>query len=211
MDAPAEPPSTAAYLSVAAEPAEYEGATTLWIQQTIQHLMRARDPIYAQLRTETTENVPATKLDLGGEQEFSVSPFDVHVAGSIAIGPLIDGDFEDLHVQISSIADQRLEQTMRAYFSMISSVADRTGNTVDAHGDAVEGLLAVLEKMDMTFGEDGMPALEMIVSPADADRIRAQLDALTAEQQQRFSDIINRKREEYFASRRRRRLPRHGH
>jgi hypothetical protein len=100
---------------------------------------------------------------------------------------------------------------MRAYFTMISRVTDKTGNTIDAHGDAAEGLLAALKKMDIAFGEDGMPALEMIVSPADADRIRAQLDALTAEQQQRLTGIINRKREEYLASRRRRRLPRHGH
>jgi hypothetical protein len=100
---------------------------------------------------------------------------------------------------------------MRVYFTMISKVTDETGNTSDARGDAAEGLLAVLEKMDIAFGEDGMPALEMIVSPTDADRIRAQLGALTAEQQQRLTEIINRKREEYSASRRRRRLPRHGH
>ncbi len=211
MQAPAEPSGAADHASIAARPAEYEAATQRWIQQTVQHIMRARDRVYAQLRTEQAETVPATRLDLGGGQEFAVDPVRIHVDGSIAIDPLIDGDLEDLHVQVSSIADQQLEQFMRAYFTTISKVTDKTGNTIDAHGDAAEGLLAVLEKMDIAFGEDGLPALEMIVSPADADRIRAQLDALTVEQQQRLTGIINRKREEYLASRRRRRLPRHGH
>ena len=211
MHAPAEAPGAADHASMAARPAEYEAATQRWMQQTVQHIMRARDRIYAQLRTETAETVPATRLDLGAGQELAVDPFRIHVDGSIAVDPLIDGDLEDLHVQISSIADQQLEQIMRAYFTTISKVTDETGNTIDAHGDAAEGLLAVLEKMDIAFGEDGMPALEMIVSPADADRIRTQLGALTAEQQQRLTEIINRKREECFASRRRRRLPRYGH
>jgi len=99
---------------------------------------------------------------------------------------------------------------MRAYFATISKVSDATGNTVDAHGDAAEGFLAVLEKMDIAFGEDGEPALAMIVSPADADGVQVQMDAMPAEQQRRLVEIVNRKREAYLVSRRRRRLPRHG-
>jgi hypothetical protein len=89
MQAPAEPPGAADYASIAARPAEYEAATQRWIQQTVQHIMRARDPIYAQLRTEQAETVPATRLDLGDGQELAVDPFRIHVDGSIAIDPLI--------------------------------------------------------------------------------------------------------------------------
>ena len=210
MHAPTEPDG-ADQASVAARPVEYEAATQRWMLQTVEHIMRARDRIYAQLRTETVETVPATRLDLGEGQEFAVDPLRIHAAGSIAIDPLIAGDLEGLYVEVSGIADQQLEQTMRAYFAMINKVTDKVGNTVDARGDAAEGLLAALEKMDIAFGEDGRPALQMIVSPADEDRIRAQLNVLTPEQQQRLTDTINRKREAYFASQRRRRLPRYGH
>jgi hypothetical protein len=72
------------------------------------------------------------------------------------------------------------------------------------------GLLDALEKMDTTCDDDGNPALQMIVSPADAARVRAQLEALTPDQQQRLTAILNAKREAYRASRGRRRLPRHG-
>lgn len=133
------------------------------------------------------------------------------MAGSIEIDPVIVGDFDDLHTEVSRIADQRLEQTMRAYFALVMDVTQRTGNVADAHGDVAEGILALLEMMDIQFDDNGDPALQMIVSPADEERVRAQLDALTPDQYRRFAEIINRKREAYRASRRRRRLPRYAH
>jgi hypothetical protein len=90
-------------------------------------------------------------------------------------------------------------------------VTEQTGNVVDAHGDAAEGLLAMLEKMDIAFDDDGNPSLQMVVSPSDAERVRRQLAEFTEDQQRRFAEIIVRKRGAYFASRRRRRLPRHCH
>lgn len=192
-------------------PLEYETATTEWLSRTISFLMLVSDQLYADLQSEQVESVADAKIDLGNGQELLIEPQAIAVAGSIDIDAVIAGHFDDLHAEVSSIADQRLEQTMRAYFALVKDVTERTGNIIDAHGDAAEGVLAVLKKMDMQFDDDGNPALQMIVSPADAERIRAQLDAFTPDQHRRFAEIINRKREEYRASRRRRRLPRHCH
>jgi len=196
---------------VAARPSEYETATMAWLERTVQFLMLARDPLYAQLRSEHVDGPAATTISFSGRQEFVVEPTRITVTGAVIVGPAVEGDLGDLAAEASAIADQRLEQTMRAYFAMVMGVTQRTGNVVDAHGDAAEGLLAMLEKMDVAFDEDGTPALQMVVSPADAERVRAQLAAFTPEQQRRFSDIITRKREAYRASRRRRRLPRLGY
>jgi hypothetical protein len=140
-----------------------------------------------------------------------VEPYRTSVHGSIEIDPLIAGELGCLHAEICSIASQQLEQTMRAWFALINETTRQTGNVVDAHGDTAEGLLATLEKMDIPFDEDGNPALQMIMSPADFARIRSQLEALTLGQIPRLVAIINSKREQYRASRRRRRLPRHGY
>ena len=196
---------------VAARPSEYETATMAWLERTVQFLMLARDPLYAQLRSEQVDGTAATTISLGGGQEFVVEPTRITVTGEVSVGLAVEGDLGDLAAEASAIADQRLEQTMRAYFAMVMGVTQRTGNVFDAHGDAAEALLAMLEKMDVAFDEDGTPALQMVVSPTDADRVRAQLAAFTPEQQRRFSDIITRKREAYRASRRRRRLPRLGY
>ena len=100
---------------------------------------------------------------------------------------------------------------MRAYFALVMEVTQRTGNVTDAHGDAAEGFLAMLEAMDVAFDTEGRPAIQMVVSPADEERVRAQMAALSPDQEHRFAEIITRKREAYRASRRRRRLPRHSH
>lgn len=196
---------------LSARPVEYEAATTDWLSRTVGFLMLARDRLYADLQTEQVECLPDTRIDLGVGQELVIQPQPIAVTGSIEIDAVIAGDFDDLHAEVSSIADQKLEQTMRAYFALLMDVTQRTGNVADAHGDAAEGLLAALEKIDMRFDENGDPVLQMIVSPADEERVRAQMDALTPDQQRRFKQIIDRKREEYHASRRSRRLPRHGH
>lgn len=182
-----------------------------WMDETVDTVMRARDPFYAQIRSERVESLPDMTLELPDGQDMVVEPFRVAATGTVELDPAIAGDFDDLHAIVSSIADQRLEQTMRALFAQMIDITQRTGNTVDANEDAAKGLLALTEKMDMQFDEQGDPALQMIVSPADEHLVRAQLAALTPDQQRRLAEIINRKREAYRASRRRRRLPRHGH
>lgn len=182
-----------------------------WLHETVDTLMRSRDPMYARMGCEPVEAVPEQAIELPGGQDMIVQPYRIGARGSVEIEPLIAGDFDDLHMAVSSIADQKLEQTMRAWFAVMADITQGTGNVVDARGDAAEGVLALMEKMDIAFDEGGNPVLELIVSPADADRVRAQLDAFTPDQQRRFAEIIDQKREAYRASRRRRRLPRHGH
>jgi hypothetical protein len=196
---------------VAARPAEYEIVTAKWVYHSVQAVMRASDPVYAQLRPELVETVPRQRIDLGDGREMPVEPYRTSVRGSIMIDALIAGDLGELHAEIWSIARQQLEQTMRAYFALIDEVTRQTGNFVDAHGDAAEGLLGMLEKMDIGFDDDGNPRLQMIASPETAERIRAQMEAFTPDQMQRLVAIISSKREQYRASRRRRRLPRHGY
>jgi hypothetical protein len=195
---------------VSGKPAEYETATAQWIDHTVDFLMMESDPLYAQLRPEQIEGLGETAIR-SGAGEILVRPVHTVVTGSVDVGSAIAGEFTDLEAVVAQIAGQKLKQTMAAYFALVMDATQHTGNVVDAHGDAAEGLLAVLEKMDIAFDDDGKPALQMVVSPADAARVRAQLAALTPDQHRRFSEIIIRKREEYRASRRRRRLPRHCH
>ena len=190
---------------------EYEIAAARWIERTVDFLMVESDPLYAQLRPEQIDGLGETAVRIGASGEVLAKPVHMVATGSVDVGSVIDGDFGDLETVVAEIADQKLEQTMRAYFALIMDVTQHTGNVVDAHGDAAEALLAMLEKMDIAFDDDGNPALQMVVSPADAERVRAQLAAFTPDQHRRFSEIIIRKRGKYRASRRRRRLPRHCH
>jgi hypothetical protein len=112
---------------VAARPAEYEAAAADWLYQAVETVMRATDPLYAQLRPEKVEAVPRQLIDLGDERGITVEPFQTSVHGSIGIDRLIAGDFGELHAEICRIADQQLEQTMRAWFALIDQVTRQTG------------------------------------------------------------------------------------
>jgi hypothetical protein len=136
-----------------------------WLQRTIAFLMTASDPLFAQLRFEQVEVQTQARLDLGNGQEFLVDPVSVSVTGSVGVDSVIAGDFSDFETQVAAIAEQRLEQTMRQYFAMVQEITRRTGNLVDAQGDAAEGLLVALEAMEMEFNDDGTPALQLVVSP----------------------------------------------
>jgi hypothetical protein len=196
---------------VSGRPSEYEDATARWLEQTVDFLMVASDRLYAQLRPEQIDGLAETAVRYGTGGESMVTQVRITAVGSVGIGSIIASDFEDLEAVVADIAYQRLEQTMRAYFALIMDVTQQTGNVVDAHGDAAEALLATLEKMDIAFDEDGKPAIQMVISPADEKRVRAQLAAFTSDQHRRFAEIIICKREAYRATRRRRRLPRHCH
>jgi hypothetical protein len=182
-----------------------------WLYETVDMLMRARDPDYANLGSERVESLPEAAVELPDGQEMVIEPYQIAATGSVEIDPAIAGDFGDLHAVVSDIADQRLEQTMRALYSVLADVSQRTGNTVEIGEDGAEGLLALMEITDMDFDEHGNLRSSFMVSPTDAEWVRAQQAGFTPDQQRRSAEIINRKREAYYASRRRRRLPRLGY
>jgi hypothetical protein len=76
---------------VAARPAEYEIVTGKWVYHAVQAVMRASDPVYAQLRPELVETVPRQRIDLGDGREMPVEPYRTSVHGSITIDALIAG------------------------------------------------------------------------------------------------------------------------
>ena len=197
--------------TVAARSVEYEAATVQWIYATVDTLMRARDPLYARIGREQVESVPRSRLELPDGGQMAVEPYRIEATGTVQVLPAIEGSFEDLHSVLSDLADQRLRQTMQALFTNMILTSEQVGTSVDAHGDPAEGLLTLLERMDIAFDDDGRPDLTLMVAPADAERVRAQLDAFTPEQQQRMRAILERKKEAFRAARRRRRLSRHDH
>ena len=140
-----------------------------------------------------------------------VEPYRTSVHGSIEIDPLIAGDLGGLHAEICSIASQQLEQTMRACFALMTTSPGRPATSWTRTGTRPRACLTCLEKMDIAFDGDGNPALQMIVSPADAARVRSQLEALTPDQAAAAGRHHQQQTGAYRASRRRCRLPRHGH
>jgi hypothetical protein len=75
---------------IAARPREYETATMAWLDGTVQFLMLARDPLYAQLRSEQVDGPASTTISLGGGQEFVVQPTRITVTCEVNVGPAVE-------------------------------------------------------------------------------------------------------------------------
>ena len=95
---------------------------------------------------------------------------------------------------------------MRCRFDHISEICAASGKTVNAQGhDYFDAMLETLETIDMAFDEDGKPNLTLVVHPETAKRIQEKQP--TPEQQERLRLVLERRKEEWDASRRRRDLP----
>jgi hypothetical protein len=165
----------------------------------------------ASLPHEQAEAMPEELVQpVGGGETIIVSPSSFTAAGVVATDGIVDGELGDVHVAVAETAEQMLAQVMAALFARLNEVTDRTGNTVDAKGDLVEAFIEMVQKTEVRFDEDGQLAFTIAASPEMGATLRRQL-AESPEQARRLDAALAAKREEFNASRRRRRLPRHGH
>jgi len=94
-------------------------------------------------------------------------------------------------------------------FGNLEKLTTATGNTVDASGKSLfEAIYEMFEKVAMTFEDDGQvsPGFAFVVHPDMVPRLKQMEDEMTPEEKKRLDDLIDRKREEFFAGRRRREL-----
>ena len=90
-------------------------------------------------------------------------------------------------------------------FNVFPQICDATGNTVDAQGKNVwDAHLEMLETMEMSFDENGNHNTTLVVHPDTARKIRE--NPPTVEQLAKGEEIIERKRKEFYAQKRSRRL-----
>ncbi len=95
---------------------------------------------------------------------------------------------------------------IRGMLEHISAVTDEYGNTIDASGrDFFDVFAETLETVEMTFDQEGRPNLTIVMHPDTMERLRGKQP--TPEQEARINAIMDRRKEEWHASRRRRDLP----
>jgi hypothetical protein len=89
----------------------------------------------------------------------------------------------------------------------LSQITERTGNAVYAGGRPIshELFFATLEGMEISFNEAGEAELQILASPEMAAKMAA-LPPLTPEQEARLDEIMARKRAEFEARKKRRRI-----
>jgi hypothetical protein len=190
---------------------EYAVAERVFIGGTLDALARAKDPLLARIKVERTTKVPRTQITTDSGEVIEQEPVQIRTKLTQAPQDIIDGKLDDLLVSLDQAAEEYSEQFGRYFYEQLSRVTEATGNVVDASGRPFfDSLYEMYDKIDLQFDEGGRIAQELHLNPADAEKWQKGLDEMTPDQQAKLAALVERKRQEFNARRRDRRLSRRG-
>lgn len=153
-------------------------------------------------------DIPMTKkLHSGGviyksaEKELEVPLGVMSAEVAVTMDDVYGFNLEKLCLDIYEYAQSFLKDMTKSMFSTLSQVTDFTGNVIDGKGKGVshEMLIEMLEKIHIDFDQDGNPLLPSIVIHPDMANSFEKLKSDEDLYKPRIDEIINRKREAYYA------------
>lgn len=188
---------------------EYSLAFTKFVLEGVRRLMDAKSELWASIpKAEPSESIPITQNTMQSGEVVRNEPVVVAAQSTISLRDLRSCNIDELAAQIDSLADQNLSGAMSHLFNTLGRISVAAGTSVDAGGRPVSYALLreVLEKMDLNFDESGKPELPtLVMNPALAQSIGA-LPPMNPEETKLYNDLIERKRKQYDARRRDRKL-----
>lgn len=170
----------------------------------------AVDPMLGQIRTEETIHDGYTR-NVPGENPVDHPMPTIAAQAEVENSTIKNTDIEHYAVFLHEMSESHIKGMYEIFIRSMTDVTHATGNVVDAGGPLITGdkILDTLETVEMTFDSDGKPQPLHMWSPDP--QLRKQLFNLmktgpTKEQQKRMDEIIERKKNEFLAKKRTRRL-----
>lgn len=179
------------------------------MSSTIDILSRELHPLLASVRRERVADLPRPEEHAPETSELS-SPLFRGIEAShvlaVDVQDTLDGDVDSFLTMAFDLADSFGSQLMMGMLAHVSEVCDESGQTIDAEGrDFFDVMIETLHTIDISFDENGEHNLTMVMHPDTAEKLRDKQP--TPEQEARIHQVLERKREEWNASRRRHQLP----
>jgi hypothetical protein len=188
---------------------EYEVAQFRFIHAAVGKLMKAKDSLYASIpEAPPWEALPITQNTMPSGEVVEHEPLMIESRIIIKFDDVRSCNLDALSEQVDSMAEERLSIVMPHFFSVIGKTSEAAGTGTDARGKpfSFDSFLEGLEKVEIRFDREGQPILPtLVVHPLMAQQI-ASLPPPTEEQQRAYDDLISRKRGEFNARRRYRKL-----
>ncbi|SRR6266404_5022962 len=184
---------------------EYNTPASLFIIATINALMRQKDAVLKQIKSHDVVDLPKTQVTTSSGQVVETEPILCQMEFSIALSDSVSGNLEGFATSLNAGAESGLQSLMPQIYSALGQVCAATGNTIDARGQDFthEMFLQMLESLDIHFDEGGNHNLSWVMSPEMFEKL-SKLPQPTEEQNRAVAGIIERKRREFNASKRRR-------
>lgn len=191
---------------------EYALAERKFVQESIHALARARDPLLSQISVEPTSRLQTTQITTDEGVVVEQQPVAILSRFNQKADELIDGRLDEFLATLDAAAEQWAEGFGRQFYDYLSRISQATGNVVDAKDRPFfDSIYEMFEKVDLQFDEEGRIQQTVHLNPADAETWTKGMESLTQEQRQKLDELIERKRQEFNARRRHRRIPRRSH
>jgi hypothetical protein len=188
---------------------EYERAQFDVFHSAIKALMKAKDPLYAQIpEGDPSEMIPVTQNTMPSGETVRSEPVLIESKIVFQWDDIRNCNLDALAEQADRAAEERLSVIMRHFFAVLGRTCEAAGTATDMGGAPLtfESYLAAFSKMELSFDANGEPIMpQLVVHPKTAEML-ARLPPWTAEQQETWNAMIDGKRKEYFADRRHRKL-----
>lgn len=188
---------------------EYECAQFKFFHAAVKKLMKAKDSLYASIpEAPPQEAIPTTQNTMPSGEVVENTPLMIESKVIIKWDDIRSCNLNALAEQVDAIAEERLSIVMPHIFRVFEKTCNAAGTGTDAGGKpfSFEIYLAALEKIDLRFDGEGQPILPTLVVHPDMAKHIASLPPPTEEQQRAYIDLIERKRREFNARRRDRKL-----
>lgn len=191
-----------------AVPREFEAGGARWLTEAARALSKELHPLLAEIPSMQINDIPASNDAESMPEEASplFRPATISHEWTASLEEAVEFDRERFLASLHGLADAIGSQSVRHLVSFMSDTAKAHNNTIEANGrDFYEAFAEAVEKVEMVFDDEGKSDMMLMINPAFARKLRDRPP--TEEQQERIDAIINRRREEWIAARRRRELP----
>lgn len=188
---------------------EYSRAVFEFFGNAVRGMMAAQDTLYGSIPTaEPSEVLPVTQNTMPSGVVVQNQPLMIQSSVVFQWDNIRFCNLGALAEQVNKSAEERLSQVMPHFFEVLHRTSATAGTAMDVGGRpfSFEIFLEGLERIELRFDRDGKPILPtLVMHPSMAEKLRS-MPPITAEQQKAMDDLIERKRSEYNARRRHRKL-----
>lgn len=169
--------------------------------------MVGTDPLLGQIASRTTGHAGPVR-NVAGPNPVDHDPTQFRAEYALHIDAIRETDVEAFIMAIYGVAEQYAEAMGATFFRTASDITEETGNLTDAEGRLLSWDLVLdeLEGAEVAFDDDDQPTTQMVMSQNDSMMLHA--IEKTTEQERRYQEIMQRKKDTWDAQQRPRRLPR---
>ncbi len=189
---------------------EYSVAERAFVAEAIDEVCRRGDPILSQIQVEPSAGPITSRISGSGGESVRLPVVEIAMTMELTGDEVRSGRPESLVAQIAVAAEQQRRALLTYFFASLDTVTSAAGTAISAAGRPfIDAFCEMLESMELSFDEEGQlaPGYQFVLHPDTYARLAPQVAAWTPDEDARVEAVLQRKREEFRARQRRRRLP----